>query len=148
MNTSVIFDQTELVFELTTWLYIKFLIDNAVVYYQLVVVCNWFIIIFHCYYWQWMRRDVGIWICERINYFTHHLIRQHISISYQVPYLQKAFIFCLRYVYNMLILIMLLFWSWMYCWVEEFYLQLPSWLIMMSTNIIVSSLTTIRVEWE
>jgi len=32
---------------------------RSYIYHQLAVVCNWFIIISHCYYWQRMRRDVG-----------------------------------------------------------------------------------------
>ena len=56
-------------------------IDNVVYFIKSVVVHSLFIIIFHCYFWQWMRRDVGIRICEKINYFTNHLIRQHISVS-------------------------------------------------------------------
>ena len=43
--------------------------------------CLFAIDLSYCYYWPWIRRDVGIWICKKINNFTHHLIRQHIGVS-------------------------------------------------------------------
>ena len=49
----------------SNWVYIDFWVDGVAVYYQISVVRNWFIIIFHCSDCQWMRRDVGIRIVKR-----------------------------------------------------------------------------------